>query len=144
MSSEQNKEPVPDAIEMPAPTGWPMVLAFGLTLLASGLVTHPAVSIAGLLLTLRAAVGWFKELFPMEKHEWVPVVPESQRARLIKGLFPVRWCACRQAWPAIVCASRQRSILTRPGLKEDLLEAWRWEWWLVLMGSLRKAASGIR
>jgi hypothetical protein len=84
MSSEQNKEPVPNAIEMPAPTGWPMVLAFGITLLAAGLVTHPAVSIAGLLLTLRAAVGWFKELFPTEKHERVPVAPESQRAQLIK------------------------------------------------------------
>ncbi len=84
MLSDKNKEQVPAAIEMPAPTYWPLVLAFGITLLSAGLVTHIAVSAIGLLLTLRAAVGWFKDIFPVEKHEPVPVVPESQRAEPIK------------------------------------------------------------
>ena len=33
---------------MPAPTFWPMVFAFGLTLLFAGLVTHWAFSVIGL------------------------------------------------------------------------------------------------
>jgi hypothetical protein len=84
MLSDQNHDPVPDAIEMPASTYWPLVLAFGITLLCAGLVTHFAVSAVGLLLILRAAVGWFKDVFPMEKHELVPVLPASQRAEPIK------------------------------------------------------------
>ena len=84
MSSEQNREDVPNAIEMPATAGWPMILAFGITLLCAGLVTHLAVSAVGLLLTMRAAVGWFKEIFPVETHEFVPVAPESQRAQPVK------------------------------------------------------------
>jgi hypothetical protein len=81
---DQNNDQVPDAIEMPAPTYWPMVLALGITLLCAGLVTQVAVSAIGLLLTLRAAVGWFKDIFPIEKHERVPMLPESQRAEPIK------------------------------------------------------------
>ena len=30
---KQNQETMPDAIEMPAPTAWPIVLAFGIALL---------------------------------------------------------------------------------------------------------------
>jgi hypothetical protein len=84
MSSDQNHDHVPDVIEMPASTYWPLVLAFGITLLCAGLVTQIAVSAVGLLLTLRAAVGWFKDIFPVEKHELVPVLPESRRAETIK------------------------------------------------------------
>ncbi|MCI0338681.1 MAG: hypothetical protein L0226_13975 [Acidobacteria bacterium] len=84
MTSDQNEDHIPDAIEMPAPTYWPMILAFGITLLVAGLVTQVAVSVVGLLLLLLGAVGWFKEIFPMEKHELVPVLPESQRAQPIK------------------------------------------------------------
>ena len=32
-SVNQNREAIPGAIEMPAPTAWPIVLAFGITLL---------------------------------------------------------------------------------------------------------------
>jgi hypothetical protein len=84
MLSDKNKDPLPDAIEMPASTYWPLVLAFGITLLCAGLVTHFAVSVVGLLLMLRAAVGWFRDIFPVEKHELVHLYPESQRAEPIK------------------------------------------------------------
>ena len=84
MSSDQNKNQVPVAIEMPAPTYWPLVLAFGITLLYAGLVTQVVVSVVGLLLMLRAAVGWFYEIFPAGKHEVVLVLAESQRAQPIK------------------------------------------------------------
>src|SRR5262245_32584582 len=84
MRLDQKKVDVPDAVEMPAPTYWPLILAFGITLLYAGLVTQIAVSAVGLLLVLRAAAGWFKEVYPVEKHEKVPVLPESQRAQPIK------------------------------------------------------------
>jgi hypothetical protein len=64
-------------IEAPAPTPWPMVTAFGLTLLCAGLVTHVVVSIVGLILAFRGAIGWFREVLPVEKTEWVSVVDVS-------------------------------------------------------------------
>ena len=73
MAAEQNKHEVPQRIEAPAPTPWPMVTAFGLTLLCAGLVTHVAVSIVGFILAFRGAIGWFREVLPVEKTEWVPV-----------------------------------------------------------------------
>ncbi|MBO0722768.1 MAG: hypothetical protein J2P41_18230 [Blastocatellia bacterium] len=82
--SDQDKDRIPTAIEMPAPTYWPLVLALGITLLCAGLVTHAAVSVIGLLLAIEAAVGWFREIFPVEKHEMAPVLPEAQRAEAIK------------------------------------------------------------
>ena len=60
-------------IRLPAPTAWPIVLALGLSLLVAGMVTHWAISLLGLLLTLRAAVGWFFEVLPHERHISVPV-----------------------------------------------------------------------
>src|SRR5439155_4602310 len=61
-------------IETPAPTPWPMVTAFGLTLLCAGLVTHVVVSVVGLILAFRGAIGWFREVLPVEKPELVSVV----------------------------------------------------------------------
>jgi hypothetical protein len=61
-------------IETPAPTPWPMVTAFGLTLLCAGLVTHAAVSVVGLIVAFRGAIGWFREVLPVEKTELVSVV----------------------------------------------------------------------
>jgi hypothetical protein len=70
-------EPEQPKIEVPASTAWPIVLAFGLTLAAAGLVTSASVSILGALLAATAAVGWFREVLPVESHEWVPVVGEQ-------------------------------------------------------------------
>jgi hypothetical protein len=64
----------PDHIEMPAPTAWPLVLAFGLTLISAGMVTAASVSILGALLTVAGTVGWFRQVLPVESHEVVPVV----------------------------------------------------------------------
>ena len=63
----------PDSVRMPAPTAWPVVLAFGLALLWAGLVTAPAVSILGAILAVAGCVGWFRQLLPHEQHETVPV-----------------------------------------------------------------------
>lgn len=60
-------------IQLPAPTFWPMVLAFGLTLLLAGIVTHWAVSIVGFVIAAKAATGWWKTVIPHEQHEAVPI-----------------------------------------------------------------------
>jgi hypothetical protein len=62
------------AIELPAPTAWPIVLAFGLTLGFAGLVTSASVSILGAILTIVSCVGWFRDVLPLEKHEFMPIV----------------------------------------------------------------------
>jgi hypothetical protein len=81
MAAEQKQEQVPDHVNLPAPTAWPFVTAFGLTLLVAGVVTQAVISLVGLILALRGAAGWFRDVFPVERHELVRVRPLEQRAR---------------------------------------------------------------
>src|SRR5215467_13116838 len=81
MAAEQKHDDVPGNLALPAATAWPFVTAFGLTLLAAGLVTQPVISVIGLLLALRGAVGWFRDVLPVERHESVRLRPLGQRAR---------------------------------------------------------------
>ncbi len=67
-------------ILMPAPTFWPIVFAFGLTLLAAGLVTYWAVSVVGLIITVRGMLGWWTDVIPHEKHEEVAIDPTRRPA----------------------------------------------------------------
>src|ERR1700674_221038 len=96
-------------IDLPAPTAWPIILAFGLTLIFAGLVTSASVSILGAILTITACVSWFRDVLPYEKHESVPTgekVPtvatsrpkvarvewmtqELNRARLPLEIYPI-------------------------------------------------------
>jgi hypothetical protein len=73
---EQNPR-APSEIEVPASTAWPLVLAFGFTLLFAGLLTSASVSILGAVLAIAGCVGWFREVFPQEHEEVVPVVAED-------------------------------------------------------------------
>ncbi len=66
----------PETIELPSPTAWPIVLAFGLALLLGGLVTSGAVSVLGAFAAIAGAVGWFRDVLPREAHESVPVTGE--------------------------------------------------------------------
>ena len=75
-SDTQTSQPLPGTIELPAPTAWPIVLAFGITLLCAGLVTSSAVSILGAVLAVSGCVGWFRDVLPHEKHESVSVSQE--------------------------------------------------------------------
>ncbi len=61
---------------MPAPTPWPIALAFGMTLVFAGMVTSEAVSVLGAIVAIAGAVGWFREVLPHEAHETVAVMPE--------------------------------------------------------------------
>ena len=60
-------------ILMPKPTYWPMVFAFGLSLLTAGLVTHYVVSLVGFAIAIRAGIGWWSEVIPHEAHEEMPI-----------------------------------------------------------------------
>jgi len=62
-----------DTVVLPAPTAWPITLAFGIALLMAGLVTDPSLSILGAILAVSASVGWFREVLPQEKVEIVQV-----------------------------------------------------------------------
>lgn len=62
-------------IEAPAPTPWPIVLAFGITLVFAGLVTSDAVSVLGLIVAVFGVRGWFRDVLPLERHESLQVVP---------------------------------------------------------------------
>ena len=99
----------PRTIELPAPTAWPFVLAFGFTLVFAGLVTSASVSMLGAVFTVAGCVGWFHEVLPHEKHESAPVgekapavattrpqvtrvewmAEELHRARLPLEIYPV-------------------------------------------------------
>jgi hypothetical protein len=68
--------PQPKFVRLPAPTVWPIVIAFGITLLFAGLVTSISVSLLGTLLFIIGCVGWFCDIFPHEKHVEVPIVGE--------------------------------------------------------------------
>ena len=61
------------AIHLPAPTAWPIVLAFGCTLAAAGLVTNLGISILGGVFMLAGCIGWFRQVLPLEQHEEVPI-----------------------------------------------------------------------
>lgn len=73
--------PTVEAVEMPVPTYWPMVLALAVALLASGLVTNLALSALGLLLLLLALANWVRDLLPGAGHALEPFAPPEARAR---------------------------------------------------------------
>lgn len=97
------------SVEVPAPTAWPIVLAFGFALVCTGLVTNYSVSILGAILAFAGGVGWFRDVLPHEKYESVPIVEnvpavstrrlqvarvewmrqELHRARLPLEIYPV-------------------------------------------------------
>jgi hypothetical protein len=73
----EDHEPQTDAVKLPAPTAWPMVLALGLSLVIAGMVTTGAISLLGLVLAVIGSVGWFRQVLPVEQHESVPVQPHA-------------------------------------------------------------------
>jgi hypothetical protein len=81
LSAEQSERGprAPGEIEVPASTAWPLVLAFGFTLMFAGLLTSASVSILGVVLAVAGCIGWFREVFPQEHVETVPVVFEERR-----------------------------------------------------------------
>jgi hypothetical protein len=98
----------PAKVQLPRPTSWPIVFAFGLALLAAGLATSGYLSVLGALLALAGVAGWFHDVLPHEAHEEVsvegevpavltsrpaveriPLAPDVQRAWLPLETYPV-------------------------------------------------------
>src|SRR6201993_1201222 len=75
-SRAEEADAAPGTITLPAPTAWPIILAFGIALLFAGLVTSPSVSILGAILAVTACVGWFRDVLPQEKEETIRVTAE--------------------------------------------------------------------
>jgi hypothetical protein len=73
-----------EGVELPLPTAWPIMTALGITLLALGVVTNLFVSLAGFLVGLTGAIGWFRDVFPVPKHEIAPYAPPELRAAPVK------------------------------------------------------------
>jgi hypothetical protein len=64
-------------VRLPASTAWPVILAFGITLLCTGLVTSPSVGVLGAILAVAGGVGWFRDVLPQEKEETIEVKVEA-------------------------------------------------------------------
>jgi len=87
-------------IEVPASTAWSLVLAFGFTLMFAGLLTSVSVTALGIVLAVAGCVGWFREVFPHDHEETVPVVFEEHRV------------------------TTERRIVERVPVAPDLVRAW--------------------
>src|SRR5271154_2701323 len=106
-TTEEDRTP-PGDVKLPAPTTWPIVLAFGITLLFAGLVTSAPVSVLGIALSIVGCAGWFRDVLPEEKEETVeaveptsiiisirseverlPIAPELPRALLPIETYPI-------------------------------------------------------
>ncbi len=87
-------------VQVPAPTAWPIVLAFGITTLFAGLVTDVSVSVLGAILSIAAIIGWFRAVLPHEAHESLPVIPEEAAiARPPRGVDRIEiGQGLRRAW----------------------------------------------
>src|SRR5262250_1080662 len=97
--TEQNPRG-PVEVEVPASTAWPLVLSFGLTLMFAGLLTSASLSVLGVVLAVAGCAGWFREVFPHEHEETVPVVFDGHRI------------------------TTERRIVDRVPVAPDLVRAW--------------------
>jgi hypothetical protein len=102
LSAEQSEQSprAPAEIKVPASTAWPLVLAFGFTLMFTGLLTSVPVSVLGVVLAVAGCIGWFSEVLPHEHEETVPVVFEERRI------------------------TRERRVVERLPVAPDLVRAW--------------------
>ncbi len=71
------------SILVPAPTQWPFIAALGITLMFSGIVTHIAVTMVGMVILLRATIGWWFDVLPDQKEEAVSVNAADLAAALV-------------------------------------------------------------
>jgi len=82
--SQIEKESPAKTIAVPAPTSWPMVLAFGLSLVFAGLATSAAVSVLGAIAAIAGAVGWLRAVLPREAQEEVAMEAQPPPALTLR------------------------------------------------------------
>jgi hypothetical protein len=97
--NKDNSEIARGSIILPAPTPWPIILAFGIALLCGGLVTSISVGILGAILTVTGFIGWFRDVFPHEKEETI-----EARAEVIAISTPRQVVERLQAAPELTRA----------------------------------------
>lgn len=76
-NNEQHRQVPAGAVMLPAPTAWPLVLALGLALGFAGLVTSYNITALGAVFAIAGIIGWAREVFPVEKHEEIVIVPHQ-------------------------------------------------------------------
>jgi hypothetical protein len=64
-------------VELPAPTAWPLALAFGVALAFAGLATNGLLTVIGAVLSVAGVVGWFRQTFPRSAEVMVRVEAEA-------------------------------------------------------------------
>jgi hypothetical protein len=84
MNPQEHEHSAKEGVELPTPTTWPMMCAFGITLMAAGLVTSLVVTLIGFIIGLIAAVGWFRSVFPTPKHTLYPLSEADRRPAPVK------------------------------------------------------------
>lgn len=77
MSESTQETQTVQRVSMPAPTAWPFILAFGLSLGFAGLVTSYSITWIGAALAIAGIVGWARQVLPDEQHEEFVVVPHK-------------------------------------------------------------------
>jgi hypothetical protein len=94
-------------VHLPAPTAWPFLMALGIVLVCTSLVTSASLGYLGGAIAIVSAIGWFGQVLPHEAHEDVVVteqpvviahaagkvarieVDETHRAQLPLETFPI-------------------------------------------------------
>src|SRR2546429_4254376 len=80
----------PVEIEVPASTAWPLVLAFGFTLMFAGLLTSMSVSVLGVVLAVAGLRGWFPGgLSPQHEETAAGVFQEPRVGNHPRAVGPV-------------------------------------------------------
>lgn len=100
MNANEANQIVEHELKAPASTAWPIVLAFGFTLMFAGLLTNASISILGGVLAFCASAGWLREVFPQEHEISVEAEQEDDAVETSRPLverFPLAE-AQRRAW----------------------------------------------
>lgn len=79
MASEEEAHETGPGIDVPKPTGAPMITALGITFLFAGLVTNVVVTFIGVPLVLFGGVGWWRGVLPRQQEVRIPLQSEAQR-----------------------------------------------------------------
>ena len=79
MASEEEAHEEGPGIEVPKPTGAPMITALGITLLFAGLVTNIIVTLVGIPLILFGGIGWWRGVLPRQQEVLIPLQSEALR-----------------------------------------------------------------
>ena len=109
-------------VELPAPTAWPLVLAFGVALAFAGLATNGLLTVIGAVLSVAGVVGWFGQTFPRSAEVLVRVEPEAFVPRTSRSTIerlPVHGDLGRAQLPLELYP-------VSAGVRGGLAGAWRW------------------